>query len=94
MQPVVRTDPALAQVLAADHLLADQGDADGVVEVVVGRVAVGDQLQRHAADIGQDSGIVGLEVGVGGDVALAQLLDEGIDDHGGGIEHGPLPFLP
>ena len=92
VQPVARADAALAQVPAAQHLLAEQGDADGVAEVVIGRVAVGDQLERHTADIVDDAGIVGLEVGVGADVALMQLAHERIDHDGGRIEHDP--FLP
>ena len=37
-------------MLALEDLLPDAGDHDGVVGIVVGRVRVGDVLQRHAAD--------------------------------------------
>ena len=93
MQPIARTDPALAEVLAPEHLLANQRHAHRVAEIMIWRIAVGDELERHVADIVDDTGVVGLEICIGADVALAELIDESINHHGGRIEHGPLVLL-
>src|ERR1041385_6677260 len=93
MQPVARTYPAFAQVFAPKHFLADQRHTDCVAEIVIRRIAIGDELERHVADIIDDAGIVRLEIGIGADVAPAELLDEGLDNHGGRIEHALLALF-
>ena len=75
-QPVVRADAALAHVLAAEDLLADQGDQDGVLDVVVQGIAVGDVLQGHAPDPADDVLVVGLQPAVHAPVALAEFLPD------------------
>src|SRR5262245_971745 len=89
VQPVARTDATFAQMLAPEHLLADQRHADRVAEIMIGRIAVGDELERHVTDIVDNAGIVGLQSGIGADIALAELIDERIDHDGGRIEHDP-----
>ena len=93
MKPVARTHSTLAQVLALQHFLAEQRHADRVAKVVIGCIAVGDKLERHVPHIIDDTGVVGLEIGIGADVALVELIDECIRHHGGRIEHGPLVRL-
>ena len=76
-------------MLAPEHLLANQRHADRVAEIVIGCIAVGDKLERHVTDIVDNAGVVGLESGIGADIALAELIDESIDHDGGRIEHDP-----
>ncbi len=92
MQPVMRRDPALADVLAAQDLLADQRHHDRVVDVVIGRLAVGDVLERNAADEGEDAGIARLEQAVDALIRRLQPLDEGFDHELCRVEHRWLPF--
>jgi hypothetical protein len=70
-------------MLALDHLLAHQRDADRVAQVVIRRIAVGNQLERHMADIRDDARVVRLEVGVGADIGLLELLHERVDHYFG-----------
>ena len=79
MEPIARAHPALSQMLALDHLLAHCRDADCVAQVVVRCIAVGNQLERHMADIRDYARVVRLEVRVGPDIGLLQLLYERVD---------------
>src|SRR5262249_40190755 len=87
-QPVLGTDAALAHVLAAKDLLPDQGDEDGVLDVVVEGIAVGDVLQRHAAGPVDDVLVIGLESAVHAPITGSQLLPESVDQDLGRVEHG------
>ena len=91
VEPIARAHPALPQMLAPDHLLAHQRDADRVAQVVIRCIAVGNQLERHVANIRDYARVVRLEGGVGGGIGLLQLLHERVDHDCGGIEHVYVP---
>ena len=46
MQPIAGCDPADADMPATQNLLPDQRDHNGMINVVVGGIAVGNVLQR------------------------------------------------
>ena len=94
VEPVLRRHPALADVLAAQDLLPHQRHQDGVVDVVVEGIAVGDVLEGHAPRPADDLRVVGLVPAVGAAVALLQVLHEGLDLKLGDIEHCSLSATP
>ena len=76
VQPVVGGDAALAEVLAPEDRLAGLGDHHRVADVVIGRVAVGDVLQRDPAREGDHSGIVRLELTVDRPVVVFEPIEK------------------
>ncbi len=75
---------------AVQDLLPDERDERRVVQVVIGHVAVGDDLERSPS--GRDdqlevAGIVAVHLGI----ATCQLFHEGVDHNFGGTEYPLLP---
>src|SRR5262249_33085413 len=92
IQPLARGDAADANVPTAQDLLPDQRHHDRVIDVVVGRVAICDVLQREAPDEADDPGIARLEDSIGPLVHDPTFADKGFDDDFRGIEHGDLTW--
>src|SRR5262245_46584154 len=91
MQPLPRGDAANANVPAAQNLLTDQRHHDGMINVVVGCVAVCDILKREPTDEADDAGIARLEHSIGPLVHDLKLANEGFDDDLCGVEHRESP---
>src|SRR6266487_398846 len=83
------TPPTLMS--AAQNLLPDQRHHDGMINIVVRRVAVCDILKREPADEADDTGIARLQDPIGPLVHDLKLADEGFDDDLCGVEHRALP---
>src|SRR5262249_32852239 len=94
MEPIAWPNATLARVFPEQDLLADQRHHDGVVHVVVGRITIGDILQREAPDETNDVRIRRLEDPVDLAVLAFKLLDERLDDNLRGIEHDRLRSVP
>src|SRR5215510_14064171 len=60
MQPIVWRDAANADVPAAQNLLPDQRDHNGVIYIMVGRIAAGNVLEREPGHKTNDAGIARL----------------------------------
>jgi len=90
MEPIAWGNPALTGVLPEQDLLTDQRHHDGVVHVVVGRVTIGDILQREATNETNDVWIGRLEDSVDLAVLGFKLPDKRLDDDFSRIEHGRL----
>ena len=90
MEPIAWGNPALAGVLPEQDLLTDQRHHDGVVHVVVGRVTIGNILQREATDETNDVRIGWLKDAVDLAVLVFKLPDKRLDDDFSRIEHGRL----
>src|SRR5262249_13726527 len=88
MQPLPRGDAANANVPAAQNLLTDQRHHDGMINVVVGCVAVCDILKREPTDEADDAGIARLEHSMGPHVHDWKPANEGFDDDLCGVKHG------
>src|SRR5215475_2217935 len=88
MQPVARRYTAFANMLAPQDLLTDQRHHDGVLGVMVRRIAVGDVLHGDAADELDDAGVVGLEHAVRVQVRGLQLAYKRFDHDLRRVEHG------
>src|SRR5260370_41832869 len=91
MQPLARGDAANADVPTAQNLLPDQRHHDGMINVVVSRVAVCDILKRKSRDEADDTGIARLEHSIGPVVHNLKLADKGFDDDLRGVEHRETP---
>src|SRR5262245_51019428 len=68
-------------------LLPDQRHHDGMINIVVGCIAVCDILKREPADEADDTGIARLQDPIGLLVHDLKLADEGFDDDLCGVEH-------
>src|SRR6266700_1436484 len=90
MEPIVWSNAAVPDVFPAPNLLADQCHHDGVVHVVVGRITIGDILQREARNEANDVRIGGLEDPIDLAVYLLKMLDKCLDDNFCWIEHDRL----
>src|SRR6187200_1124146 len=90
MEPIAWGNAAFPGVFPAQNLLADQCHHDGVVHVVVGRITVGDILQREARNEADDVRIGGLEDPIDLAVHILKVLDKRLDDNFCGIEHERL----
>src|SRR5215831_11977972 len=90
MEPIAWPNAALARMFPEQNLLADQRHHDGVVHVVVGRIAIGNILQREAPNETYDVRIGGLEDSVDLAVLAFKLLNECLDDNLSWIEHDRL----
>ena len=88
IEPIAWGNPSLADVLPKQDLLTDQRGHDGVVHVVVGRVTIGNILQREAANETNDVRIGRLEDSVDLAVLAFELPDKCVDNDFSRIEHG------
>src|SRR5215813_1210033 len=91
MQPLARGDATNANVSAAQNLLPDQRHHDGMINIVVRRVAVCDILKREPADEADDTGIARLQDPIVPLVHDLKLANEGFDDNLCGVEHRASP---
>src|SRR5712675_604700 len=90
MEPIAWGNAAVPDVFPAQNLLADQCHHDGVVHVVVGRITIGDILQREARNEANDVRIGGLEDPIDLAVHMLKMLDKRLDDNFCWIEHDRL----
>jgi len=91
MQPLAWGDAANANVSAAQNLLPDQRHHDGMINIVVRRVAVCDILKREPADEADDTGIARLQDPIGPLLHDLKLANKGFDDNLCGVEHRASP---
>src|SRR5215831_13489362 len=92
MEPIAWPNAALARMFPEQNLLADQRHHDGVVHVVVGRIAIGNILQREAPNETYDVRIGRLENSVDLTVLAFKLLNERLDDNLSWVEHDSPPM--
>src|SRR5260370_29115625 len=90
MEAIAWGNGAVPDVFPAQNLLADQCHHDGVVHVVVGRITIGDILQREARNEANDVRIGGLEDPIDLAVHMLKMLDKCLDDNFCWIEHDRL----
>ena len=90
MEPIAWPNAALARMFPEQDLLADQRYHDGVVHVVVGRVATSNILQRKAPNETNDVWVGGLKDTVDLAVLAFKLLDERLNDNLCWVEHDRL----
>src|SRR6516164_10561028 len=87
MEPIAWPNAAFARMFPEQNLLADQRHHDGVVHVVVGRITIGNILQREATNKTNDVRISGLKDSVDLAVLASKLLNERLDDNLCWVEH-------
>src|SRR6516162_3649146 len=90
MEPIAWPNAALARMFPEQNLLADQRHHDGVVHVVVGRITIGNILQREATNKTNDVRIGGLKDSVDLAVLASKLIDKRLDDNLCWVEHDRL----
>jgi hypothetical protein len=89
MQPVPRSDTALTQVFALENRLADQGDHDSVLDVVIQGIAIGDVFEGHASSPADNSRIRRFEISIGTPIRFLETLYKSIDQECCGVKHLP-----
>jgi len=94
MQPLTRGNAADANMPAAQNLLSDQRHHDGVIDVVVGRVAGCDILKREPGNKANDTGVARFERSVGSIVHRPKLANERFNDDLRWIEHRDNLVVP
>ena len=94
MQPLTRGNAADANMPAAQNLLSDQRHHDGVIDVVVGRLAGCDILKREPGSKANDTGVARFERSVGSIVHRPKLANERFNDDLRWIEHRDNLVVP
>src|SRR6476660_10563564 len=80
MQPVLRRDAADAEVSAAQNLLADRCDHNGVIYIVVGRITAGNVFEREPCHKTDDAGIARLQQPIGSLIGELEFANKCFDD--------------
>ena len=80
-------------MFALQHVLANQGDHDRVLNSMIKRVAIGDMFKCHTTRPAEHAWILGLEMAIGPSIRHDELVDEGVNQMVGWIEHG-LCLMP
>jgi len=87
MQPVLRRDAADAEVSAAQNLLADRCDHNGVIYIVVGRITAGNVFEREPCHKTDDAGIARLQQPIGSLIGELEFANKCFDDDLRRVEH-------
>ncbi len=87
MQPVAWCHTADADVAAAQNFLPNEGDHDGVINIVIGCVAACDIFKSKLRGEADDSGITGLQHPVCSFVHRPKFTDKCFYDDQRWIEH-------
>jgi hypothetical protein len=87
MQPVARGHTADANVPAAQNFLPNKRDHNGVINIVVCRIAGCDVFKRKLGDKTDDVGIAGLQRSICSLVHRPKFADEGFYNYRCSVEH-------
>src|SRR5262249_47798245 len=87
MQPIARRHAANTDVPAAQDLLPDQRDHDGVIDIVISRIAGRDIFKSKLRDKADDARIARLEHPIGSFVHRPKFANKRFDDDQRWIEH-------
>ena|ERR1700730_3052061 len=87
MEPIARRYATRVDVSATQDFLSDKRDHDGVIDVVVGRVARSYVFKSELGDEADHAGIAGLQSSVSAIVHCPKFADKSFDDDLRRIEH-------
>ena len=92
MQPIPGRNASLGYMFSLQDFLPHLGHADGVENIVIRRIAIGDVFQGHAADKPNYVWKLGLQHTVRAQVIFSQIIDKRVYDEFNWVEHVRPPY--